>query len=131
VLRPGGKLAVSDIVTDGPLPEVIKSNLSAWAGCIAGALDVKDYIRAIEGAGFDNVQVTPSFWDQEVIDSAIKQIEPKFTAKPEKAERENKAVLAAGDGIDGDPFEVEARDDFADFDPQKAIYSAKITAIKP
>ena len=40
VLKPGGRLAVSDIVTDGPLPEQIKSSLSAWAGCIAGAIDV-------------------------------------------------------------------------------------------
>ena len=38
VLKPGGRLAVSDIVTDGPLPEVIKKSLSAWAGCIAGAV---------------------------------------------------------------------------------------------
>ncbi len=49
VLKPGGKLALSDIVTDGPLPQVVKDSLSAWAGCVAGALDVKDYIATIEG----------------------------------------------------------------------------------
>ena len=38
VLRPGGKLAVSDIVTDGPLPEAIKQSMSMWAGCVAGAV---------------------------------------------------------------------------------------------
>ena len=43
VLKPGAKMAVSDIVTDGPLPDDIKSSLSAWAGCIAGALDIRDY----------------------------------------------------------------------------------------
>ncbi|HLE62161.1 MAG TPA: arsenite methyltransferase, partial [Pyrinomonadaceae bacterium] len=37
VLKPGGRLAVSDIVTDGPLPASIKQSLSAWAGCVAGA----------------------------------------------------------------------------------------------
>src|SRR5258706_11151622 len=42
VLKPGGKLAVSDIVTDGPLPEAIKKSLSAWAGCVAGAVEAKD-----------------------------------------------------------------------------------------
>ena len=48
VLKPGGKLAASDIVTDGPLPEAIKKSMSAWAGCIAGALDIKDYQAAME-----------------------------------------------------------------------------------
>src|SRR6185295_3643302 len=44
VLKPGGKLAVSDIVTDGPLPNSIKQSLSAWAGCMAGAIKAEDYI---------------------------------------------------------------------------------------
>ena len=42
VLKPGGRLAVSDIVTDGPLPDAVKQDLAAWAGCVAGALDVAD-----------------------------------------------------------------------------------------
>ncbi len=49
VLKPGGKLALSDIVTDGPLPQEVKDSLSAWAGCVAGALDVKDYIASHRG----------------------------------------------------------------------------------
>src|SRR5688572_14820450 len=53
--KPGGKLAVSDIVTDGPLPDSIKKNLSAWAGCVAGAVDVKDYIHMMEAVGFTNI----------------------------------------------------------------------------
>src|SRR5512138_2457793 len=43
VLKSGGKMAVSDIVTDGPLPAAVKDSLSAWAGCVAGALDVREY----------------------------------------------------------------------------------------
>src|SRR5215216_4894135 len=42
VLKPGGKLAASDIVTDGPLPDSIKQSLSAWAGCVAGAIEAED-----------------------------------------------------------------------------------------
>ena len=71
VLRPRGRLAVSDIVTDGPLPEPILSSLSAWAGCIAGALEIKDYTAAIEQAGFVDIQITPVYWDKGDIDSAL------------------------------------------------------------
>src|SRR5215212_4505416 len=51
VLKPGGKLAVSDIVTDGPLPETIKKNLSAWAGCVAGAVEASEYLGMMESVG--------------------------------------------------------------------------------
>jgi len=58
VLRPGGRLAVSDIVTYGPLPEVVRSNLEAWAGCVAGALDETVYLDKMRQVGFTQVEVT-------------------------------------------------------------------------
>ncbi|TEU13714.1 MAG: arsenite methyltransferase [Anaerolineales bacterium] len=58
VLRPGGRLAVSDIVTYGPLPEVVRSSLEAWAGCVAGALDETVYLDKMRLAGFTEVEVT-------------------------------------------------------------------------
>jgi arsenite methyltransferase len=75
VLRPGGKLAVSDIVTDGPLPDAIKQDMAAWAGCIAGALEAQDYIGAIEVAGFVDIKLTPVYMDKSVIDDAVEQLE--------------------------------------------------------
>jgi arsenite methyltransferase len=75
VLRPGGRLAVSDIVTDGPLPDKVKNSLSAWAGCIAGAWDVNDYIAAIEAAGFVDVALSPVYMDKSTIDDAVEQLE--------------------------------------------------------
>jgi len=57
VLRPGGRLSVSDMVVDGDLPQVIRDNLSAWAGCLAGALDESDYLSKIRAAGFERVEV--------------------------------------------------------------------------
>jgi len=130
-LRPGGKLAVSDIVTDGPLPEAVKSNLSAWAGCIAGALDVKDYVAAIEAAGFTNVELTPSYWDQEMIEAAVEQLEPEVAAQVEAAKAKGKAVMIVNEGSGAEVIEVDESLDFENFDPQKAIFSARITAIKP
>jgi SAM-dependent methyltransferase len=57
VLRPGGRLSVSDIVVDGDLPDVIRGQLDAWAGCIAGALDESVYLDKIRAAGFQQVEV--------------------------------------------------------------------------
>ncbi|MGD2200205.1 MAG: arsenite methyltransferase [Candidatus Bathyarchaeota archaeon] len=55
VLRPGGRMMVSDIVTDGPLPENIKEDPDAWAACISGALDEELYLKKIRDAGFEKV----------------------------------------------------------------------------
>jgi arsenite methyltransferase len=57
VLRPGGRMSVSDIVVDGELPQPIRDSLNAWAGCIAGALDESDYLEKIRAAGFEAVEV--------------------------------------------------------------------------
>jgi arsenite methyltransferase len=57
VLRPGGRLSVSDIVVDGDLPEFIRNKLDAWAGCVAGALDERVYLGKIRAAGFAQVEV--------------------------------------------------------------------------
>jgi len=57
VLRPGGRMSVSDIVIHGELPQSIRDRLDAWAGCIAGALDESDYLSKIRAAGFEEVEV--------------------------------------------------------------------------
>ena len=51
-------MAVSDIVTYGSLPEVVRNNLEAWAGCVAGALDETAYLDKMRQAGFTEVEVT-------------------------------------------------------------------------
>jgi SAM-dependent methyltransferase len=71
VLRAGGRLAVSDIVTQGPLPDAIRSSLSAWAGCIAGAIDVEGDRSAMEAAGLVDVAIVPSYFSDAAIDEAI------------------------------------------------------------
>jgi len=57
ILRPGGRLVVSDIVSHGPLPAEIRTSIEAWAGCVAGALDLDAYLDAVRGAGFADVEV--------------------------------------------------------------------------
>ncbi len=130
-LKPGGKLAVSDIVTDGPLPDEIKNSLSAWAGCIAGAMDVKDYVSAIRDAGFTDIDVTATYWDQVMIDTALEQLGPDIKTQIEEAGEKGKAVLVINEDSDQDVIVLEDADVIQDFDPQKAVFSAKVTARKP
>lgn len=57
VLKPGGRVAVSDIVTTKPLPDIVKQNMLAWAGCMAGALVDDEYKTKLTKAGFENVEL--------------------------------------------------------------------------
>ncbi len=57
VLRPGGRLVVSDIVLDGQLPEAVGRSLLAWVGCVAGAIQRADYFRILERAGLRDAEV--------------------------------------------------------------------------
>ncbi len=102
VLKAGGKLAVSDIVTDGLLPDAIKKSLSAWAGCVAGAVEANDYIGMMKAVGFTGISITPVYFDKEDVDSAIADMK---------------------DTIDLNAFSHEK--------VYKSVFSAKITAYKP
>jgi SAM-dependent methyltransferase len=101
VLKPHGKLAVSDIVTDGPLPESIKKSLSAWAGCVAGAVEAEQYVEMMEAAGFTDISIVPVFFDKQTVDSALNDMKDVIELKTVSRE-----------------------------DAYKAVYSAKITAYK-
>src|SRR5690606_27927529 len=57
VLRPGGRLMISDLVVEGELPEAVRRDLEAWAGCIAGALEKGEYLEEIRRAGFRDVEI--------------------------------------------------------------------------
>jgi SAM-dependent methyltransferase len=60
ILKPGGRLVVSDKVSGRALPDEIKNDPDAWTGCIAGALEQQEYLNKIEEAGFKDVQVVSS-----------------------------------------------------------------------
>jgi len=57
VLKPGGRFAVSDVVVRGDVPADIRRSMELWVGCIAGALEEKDYASKLEAAGFTDVEV--------------------------------------------------------------------------
>ena len=57
VLKPKGRLLISDVVIEGELPEDVRRSFDAWAGCIAGALEKQDYLDTIKKAGFRDVMI--------------------------------------------------------------------------
>ncbi|MCA9935384.1 MAG: arsenite methyltransferase [Ardenticatenaceae bacterium] len=91
VLKPGGRIAVSDMVTQGNFTPQQRADMAAWTGCITGAEDVADYVAAIRAAGFGQISVrdkaTP---DAELVDvpryeGEVKVFSARVTAvKPEK-----------------------------------------------
>lgn len=60
VLKPGGRMMISDIVTRGRLPKSVQESLAAWTGCVGGALDQDEYLQKIRAVGFVDVAVVQS-----------------------------------------------------------------------
>jgi arsenite methyltransferase len=119
VLRPGGRLSVSDIVVDGELPQSIRERLDAWAGCIAGALDESVYLDKIGAAGFERVEVLSRDYASadEVLDSEDVQV-MVVGANGQVAEGEEAKALLDGAGLS--PHDLAHK-----------VASIKVTAHKP
>jgi SAM-dependent methyltransferase len=124
VLKSGGKLALSDIVTDGPLPQAVKDSLSAWAGCVAGALDVKDYMAGLEAAGFTHIELTPVYFDQETVDEYVKIADGGSCCGSSQQ-------VVISDGTKSKVVELDKDIDLGDTPVRETVFSAKITAYKP
>ncbi|MHA1201497.1 MAG: arsenite methyltransferase [Candidatus Heimdallarchaeaceae archaeon] len=115
VLKPGGRIAISDIVLLKELPEELRNNETLLAGCVAGA-ELKDkYLELIKNAGFENIEVI------EKSQASTELLDPD--------ERTGNPVLVVdGEIIDFEEFE-EIKDDVNVI--QDSIQSITVTAIKP
>lgn len=100
VLKTGGKVCVSDIVLTAPLPDAVRTSLAAYMGCIAGASLMKDYVGAIQDAGFQDVEVTikQAFdvlaCDDPIVKGAIDDIDDKAEIDAVKKAIVSATVLA-------------------------------------
>jgi hypothetical protein len=103
---------------------VVKDSLSAWAGCVAGALDVKEYLATLEAAGFTNIELTPVYFDQQTVDEYVKQLASESLGQPGKR-------LVMSDGVEVKVIELDESVDLGDKPVREAIFSAKITTRKP
>jgi len=105
VLKPGGRLMVSDIVLTKELPEGIRESVQAYVGCIAGAMLEEDYLGAIEAAGFKDVRVA----DETGIGTDSLENDPTATAIAESSDLKMDQVKELA----------------------SAILSIKVSAVKP
>jgi arsenite methyltransferase len=102
VLKPGGRMLISDIVASN-LPEALRNDMSAWAGCLAGALEESEYLSVIRNAGFEDVVVVDRVDAAEVAIDAesvdgLTELIPEEVAEAVKGSQGKTAVLASPDG---------------------------------
>jgi len=60
VLKPGGRFAVSDVVVRGEVPEAVKRNMELWIGCVAGAMEEREFLRTLRDVGFRKPTIEPT-----------------------------------------------------------------------
>jgi arsenite methyltransferase len=106
VLKPGGRFAVSDVVTRGEILPEIRQSVLAWVGCIAGALEENDYRNKLAGSGFEQIEIEPTriyraedareFLSGQGIDVAVlaPQVDGKFLSAFIRAVKPNSAKEA-------------------------------------
>lgn len=74
VLKKGGRFAIADIVQLKEVTEDIKENIALWIGCIAGALDIKEYERILKKVGFTKIEITPvNIYTKKIIEELANQ----------------------------------------------------------
>jgi arsenite methyltransferase len=114
VLRPGGRLAISDVVIRGEVPQEIRHNMELWVGCVAGALTDVDYREKLQAAGFESIEVEPTrvyniedareFLGAAGLDvnTIAPQVQGKFISAFVRAQKPARAAArtGAGSGID-------------------------------
>lgn len=123
VLKPGGRLAVSDIALKGELPDAIARSMAAYVGCIAGAIRIDDYRAGLLAAGFEHVEIVDSGSDLNAY---------------AKVENQSGCCSPAMDGSsccspvpDTSTLHVELSDLLSKHDVNTAAASVKVYAIKP
>lgn len=121
VLKPGGRLAVSDIALKGELPEDIARSMAAYVGCIAGAIRMDDYRASLLGAGFEHVEIVDSGADLNAY---------------AKVENQSGCCSPAMDGSSCCPpapesLHTELSELLTNYDMNTAAASVKVYAVKP
>ncbi len=124
ILKPGGRLAVSDIALKGELPEAIARSMAAYVGCIAGAIRMDDYRAGLLAVGFEHVEIVDSGSDL----SAYAKVEnqsgccsPSMTA----------SCCSSSPATDTATLHEELSDLLSKYDVNAAAASVKVYAIKP
>jgi SAM-dependent methyltransferase len=123
ILKPGGRLAVSDIALKGELPEAIAKSMAAYVGCIAGAIRIDDYRVGLLAAGFEHVEIVDSGADL----NAYAKVENQSGCCSPAMENQSCCSPAS----DTATLHTELSDLLSKYDVNTAAASVKVYAIKP
>lgn len=123
VLKPGGRLAVSDIALKVDLPGAIAKSMAAYVGCVAGAIRIEDYRTGLLAAGFEHVEIVESGTDLNAYSIVERQT---GCCSPAMANGSCCSLASNGGTIHADLADLLAR-----FDLNSAAASVKVFAIKP
>ena len=128
VLKPGGRLAVSDIALKAELPEAVASSLAAYVGCIAGAIRIETYREELLKAGFEYVEIVDSGADL----NAYKKVENQAACcSPAMAVASPFAVVQEACCTPASSLHEDLSSLLDTYDVNQAAASVKVYAIKP
>lgn len=136
ILKPGGRVAISDIALKAELPEAISTSLAAYVGCIAGAIKIEDYRRGLLDAGFQYVEIVDSGADL----NAYAKVENQSgccspAMEKDQAANDPFAVLPDTCCAPSQPSVASLHEDLAkllsQYDINSAAASVKVYAVKP
>lgn len=131
VLRPGGRLAASDIALKGELPKDVAESAAAYVGCIAGAIPIEEYRQQLFEAGFEHVQVVDSGADL----NAYKKVENQSAccAPPETHAANLPVITSCCTPTRPDPgtLHQDLKTLLESYDINQAAASVKVYAVKP
>jgi arsenite methyltransferase len=135
ILKPGGRLAVSDIALKQDLPEAIAKNAAAYVGCIAGAIRIDDYRTGLVAAGFEHVEIVDSGADL----NAYSKIENQSGCCSPAMNTQGAASLlnvvatscCSPASASGSAPDEELKSFLANYDVNTAAASVKVYAVKP
>lgn len=125
ILKPGGRLAVSDIALKAELPEALAQSMAAYVGCIAGAIRMDEYRDGLLAAGFEHVEIVDSGSD---LNAYTKVENQSGCCSPAMAEG---SCCSPAPATDAATLHEELSDLLSKYDVNAAAASVKVYAIKP
>ena len=131
VLKPGGRVAVSDIALKHELPEAVSQSMAAYVGCIAGAIKIDDYRNGLLAAGFEHVEIVDSGADL----NAYAKVENQAACCSPAMDSSSPFQVIEGACCTPAPSEPSLHEDLtallSQYDVNAAAASVKVYAIKP
>jgi SAM-dependent methyltransferase len=126
VLKPGGRVAVSDIALKGELPAAVAQSMAAYVGCIAGAIRIEHYRDGLIGAGFEHVQIVESGADL----NAYRKVENQSCCSPSMNGAQARACCSPA-ATDSSTVHEDVKELLSQYDMNTAAASVKVYAVKP